>query len=114
MAKIEIVRSLFEEIKKKFKGESYKIIDLMESLENNPKKGKLLGGVGGIVIKEIKYNSFRFYFVTDGYKLKFFDGENLTDMMIRFVRMSNKKYQQQTINEIKKILFNFGCKGFDE
>lgn len=112
MAKVEIICSLFNEIKKKFKGEAHKIIDLIESLEKNPKKGKLLGSVGGIVIKEIKYKSFRFYFVTDGYKLKFFDKENLTDLLMRFVRMSDKKHQQQTINEIKKILINFGAGGF--
>ena len=114
MAKVEIIRSLFEEIKKKFKGESHEIIDLMESLEKSPQKGKLLGSVGGIVIKELKYKSFRFYFVTDGYKLKFFDEQNLADMLIKFVRMSDKKHQQQTINEIKKILINFGSKGFND
>ena len=32
-------------------------------MEENPNKGKLLGNVGGIVIKEIKYKNFRFYFV---------------------------------------------------
>ena len=112
MAKVEIVRSLFEEIKKKFKGESHNILDLMESLENNPKKGKSLGNVGGVVIKEIKYKSFRFYFVTDGYKMKFFDEENLKDLLIRFVRMSDKKDQQKTIDEIKEILINIGLEGF--
>ena len=112
MAKVEIVRSLFEEIKKKFKEEAHKIIDLMESLENNPHKGRVLGGVGGIVIKEIRYKSFRFYFVTDGYKLKFFDQQNLTDLLISFVRMSDKKDQQKTIEEIRKILLNFGPEGF--
>ncbi|MFH1365221.1 MAG: hypothetical protein ABIH28_01405 [archaeon] len=112
MAKVEIVRSLFEEIQKRFKGESHKVIDLIESLENSPLKGKSLGSVGGMVIKEIRYNSFRFYFIADGYKLKFFDEQSLADMLIRFVRMSDKKDQQQTINEIRKILLNFGPKGF--
>ena len=79
MAKVEIILSLFQEIQRKFKGEAHKIIDLMESLETNPKKGKLLGSVGGIVIKEIKYKSFRFYFITDGYKLRFFDEQSLAD-----------------------------------
>lgn len=113
MAKVEIVRSLFEEIKKKFKGKSHEVIDLIESLENSPKKGKVLGNVGGIVIKEIRYESFRFYFVTDGYKLKFFDEQNLADMLIKFVRMSDKKHQQETINEIKKILIVIGPNGFE-
>lgn len=112
MAKVEIVNSLFEEIKKKFKKESHKIIDLMESLENNPRKGKLLGSVGGIVIKEIKYKSFRFYFVTDGYKLKFFNGTDLTEILIKFVRMSDKKSQQKTIDEIRDVLRKFGKEKF--
>ena len=113
MAKVEIISSLFEEIKKKFKGETHKVIDLIESLENNPKKGKLLGSVGGILIKEVKYKSFRFYFITDGYKLKLFDKESLIDILMRFVRMSDKKHQQETINEIKKILVKFGPEGFE-
>jgi hypothetical protein len=113
MAKIEIVRSLFEEIQKKFKGEAHEILDLIQTLESNPKKGKSLGNVAGIVIKELKYKSFRFYFITDGYKLKFFDEQSLTDMLIRFVRMSDKKHQQQTIDEIRKILINLGPTGFD-
>ena len=112
MAKIEIVKSLFLEIKKKFKGESHNIIDLMKGLEKNPKKGKEIGNVGGILIKEIKYKSFRFYFITEGHKLKFFDEKELVDLLLRFVRMSNKKYQQKTINEIKNILEKIGPEGF--
>jgi len=114
MAKVKIIVSLFEEIQKKFKGESHKIIDLLETLEENPKKGKLLGSVGGVVIKELKYKYFRFYFITDGHKLKILDKSNLVDLLIRFVRMSDKKHQQQTINEIKSILINVGFKGFDD
>lgn len=113
MAKVEIILPLFEEIQKKFKGEAHKIIDLMESLENNPLKGKPLGNVGGIVIKEIRYKNFRFYFITDGYKLKFFNEQSLVDMLITFVRMSDKKDQQETINEIRKILINLGPEGFN-
>lgn len=114
MAKVKIARSLFQEIQNKFKGESHKVIDLLESLEKNPKKGKPLGNVGGIVIKEIKYKSFRFYFITDGYKLKVMDASSLVDLLIRFVRMSDKKEQQKTINEIKKILLKFDVEGFEE
>ncbi len=39
MAKVIIVDSLFKEIQKKFKGETHKILDLMETLEKSPKKG---------------------------------------------------------------------------
>lgn len=113
MAKVEIVKSLFEEIQKKFKGEAHQFIDLIETLEENPHKGKSLGSVAGIVIKELKYKNFRFYFITDGYKLKIMDESKLIDLLIRFIRMSDKKHQQQTINEIKKILLNLSSKGFD-
>jgi len=114
MAKVEIVLSLFNEIQKKFKGEAHKIIDLLETLEENPHKGKPIGHVGGVVIKELRYKNFRFYFITDGYKLKIMDESKLVDLLIRFVRMSDKKDQQQTINEIRKILLNFSFKGFDK
>jgi len=108
VAKVEIIRSLAKEIQKKFKGESYKIISLLRNLEKNPKKGKLLGNVGGIVIKELKYKSFRFYFITDGHKLKLFNAESLTEILIRFVRMSYKKDQQKVINKIKDVLRKVG------
>src|SRR3989344_5605771 len=113
MAKVEIVRSLFQEIEAKFKGESHEVIDLLESLEISPYKGKLLGCVAGIVIKEIKYKSFRFYFVTDGFKLKCFNQEELVNLLIRFVRMSDKNHQQQTIDEIRQILKIIGPLGFN-
>jgi midasin (ATPase involved in ribosome maturation) len=114
MAKVKIIRSLFKKIEKKFKGESHKIIDLLETLEDNPKKGKLLGSIGGVVIKELKYKNFRFYFITDGFKLKIIDESKLVDLLIRFIRMSDKKHQQQTINEIKEVLINIGVEGFGE
>ena len=113
MAKVEIVNSLAREIKKKFKGESHKIIDLLESLEENPHKGKTLGSIAGIIIKELKYKKFRFYFIVDGFKLKVFSKEELTDLLMRFVRMSDKKSQQKTINEIRQILIKLGPHEFE-
>lgn len=113
MAKVEITESLYAEIEKKFKHNAYEVIDLMQTLEQSSKKGKLLGTVGGIVIKELKYSSFRFYFITDGFKLKCFKEEELVDLLIRFVRMSDKKHQQETINEIKCILVKIGPRGFE-
>ena len=112
MAKVEIVESLFNAIEKKFKGEAHEIVDLLETLENNPKKGKFLGEVGGIAVKELKYKKFRFYFVTDGYKVNFLDIKDLHDLLIKFVRMSDKKSQQKTIDEIKDVLIKTGAGGF--
>ncbi len=112
MIKVTILRSLVLEIKKKFNNsEANKIIDLLYSLQENPNKGKLLGSVGGIMVKEIKYKNFRFYFVTDGYKLLCYSKKEICDVLIQFVRMSDKKKQQKTINEIKNILFALGPEG---
>lgn len=113
MAKVIIPEYLEREINKKFKAESVDIFELMYSLEKNPKKGRLLTNVAGIVIKELKYKSFRFYFIADGYKLKVLSEEELVDLLIRFVRMSDKKVQQKTINEIREILRKIGPFGFE-
>lgn len=112
MAKVEIVESLFEEINKKFKHQSLEVLALLKSLESSPRKGKPLGTIGGIVIKELKYNHFRFYFITDGFKIKCLNEEKLVDLLLLFVRMSDKNHQQETINEIKHILRTIGSGGF--
>lgn len=108
MVIIQITEKLFDEIESKFKRDSTKIFNLFETLNDNPKKGKQVGVIGGVVVKELKYKTFRFYFITDGFKLKILQKEELTELLLQFVRMSNKKYQQQIIDEIKKILLDFG------
>ena len=114
MAVVEIAESLVSQIKKKFnKTEANKILDLIETVETNPKKGKVIGQIKGIVIKELKFKSFRFYFIADGFKIKFLEVEELEDTLLRFIRMSNKKYQQETIEEIKEILMKTGPAGFE-
>ena len=44
--------------------------------------------------------------------MKFFDKETLSDLLIKFVRMSDKKSQQKAIDEIKVILRKLGEEGF--
>ena len=78
----------------------------------NPKKGKYLSKIGNLVIKELRYKSFRFYFITDGYKLKILRSEELKDLLIKFVKMSDKDSQQKTINEIKNALRSLDDEGF--
>lgn len=112
MAEVIITESLKNEILKKFKEESKKIFNLMYSLKENPKKGKEVGCVSNIIIKEIKYEGYRFYFVTNGFKLKFLDIKDLQSLIIKFVGMSNKKEQQKVINEIKVVLRKIGESGF--
>lgn len=88
--------------------EANEILDLLETLESNPKKGKALSHIGNILLKELKYKKFRFYFITDGSLLKFGTTDELATLIIKFVKMSDKKDQRKVISEIKDILKTFG------
>jgi len=112
MAKVIITNGLKNDILKKFKRESKKIYRLFYSLGENPKKGKAIGRVSNIVIKELKYENFRFYFIADGFKIKFLEIRDLQNLVIKFIAMSNKKDQQKTIDEIKAVLRKLGSDGF--
>ncbi len=112
MAAVRITRALLQEIHSKLKGQSEKVIKLMLSLESEPHKGKALGHVSEVVIKEIKYEKFRFYFITDGRTLKFGTEDEVASLLIKFVRMSEKKNQQKIIDEIKNILKSMGFDAF--
>ncbi|MFH1173591.1 MAG: hypothetical protein V1725_00475 [archaeon] len=112
MAKVVITPLLRDEIEKRFKAEAVKIFSLLDSLRNNPKKGQTIGAVGNIIIKELKYKKFRFYFLADRYKIVFRKIEELKDLLIKVVRMSEKNNQQKTIDEIKNILRALGEAGF--
>lgn len=112
MAKVIITRYLEKEVNRVFRKGAIEIFGLMKTLENFPKKGKFLAQVGGIAIKELKCKSHRFYFISDAFKVKFLDVSELNDLLIKFVRMSDKKSQQKTIEEIKKILRMLGERGF--
>lgn len=113
MAKVIITKTLEERINKIFKKHSIELFELFRTLEENPKKGKEVGHTGNIVIKELKYNKYRFYFITDGFKVKFLSVEELQDLIIKFIRMSDKKDQQETINDIKRILAQLGKEAFE-
>lgn len=112
MAKVVITSELEEEINKRFKQESVEVFSLLYTLTDNPYKGKELLHVGKTLLKEIKYEKFRFYFITDGYKIKFLKATELQDLVIKFVRMSDKKEQQKVIEEIKHVLRSLGEEGF--
>jgi len=113
VAQVIIGKALVAQINKTFKKHAPDIFAHLETLSHQPKKGKTLGSVGGIVIKELKHEGFRFYFVTDGHKLAYYNDAELQDLLILFVRMSNKKQQQKTIDEIKNVLKQLGTGGFE-
>ncbi|MBR9701192.1 hypothetical protein GOV11_04985 [Candidatus Woesearchaeota archaeon] len=112
MARVIITESLKDELISKFKAESVKIIRTMKSLEKSPSKGKIVGHVQEIIIKELKHGTFRFYFITDGHLLKFGTEQEIARLLIKFVRMSGKKDQQKAIDDIKNILKTLGFEGF--
>jgi len=112
MAKVVITKALREEIFSQFKAGSESIFRRMKELESQPTRGKPLGNVGGIVIKELKYDKFRFYFITDGHVLKFGSSDELAALLIKFVKMSDKKDRQKIISSIKDILKSLGFEGF--
>jgi|SRR3989338_2315758 len=112
MVKVEILPSLEEEINQVFRANAVEVFEFLKTLEQSPKKGKPLGSVGGIIIKELKYRNYRFYFITDAFKIRFLKIEELTDLLLQFVRMSDKRTQQKTINEIRNLLIVLGPQGF--
>ena len=112
MAQVVVTQTLKEEIFSRFKAESSDILSRFKLLESQPQRGKELGAIGGVVIKELKYKKFRFYFITDGHTLKFGSADELVALIIKFVRMSEKKDQQKRINEVKGILKSLGFDGF--
>lgn len=112
MAIVYILKELEKTINKKFKKESIEVISHLLSLEDNPKKGKEVGRIGNIVVKELKYKKFRFYFITNNYKIKFLSVKELQNLIIKFINMSEKKDQQKVIEEIKTVLRNLGEEGF--
>ena len=104
MIKIIIFNSLRDEIYNTFKKDSIKIYSLMENLKINPNKGKVIGHVGNISIREIKFKTYRFYFIIDGHKLFLFNKGKINELLIRFIKMSKKNNQDKVIQEIKSIL----------
>lgn len=114
MARVIITSRLREEILKKFKQTSVEIFSLLLRLEEHPQKGKPIATIGSIAIKEMKFQKFRFYFITDAYKIKFLKPEELQDLLIKFIRMSEKKDQEKVIQEIKHIVKLLGREAFEE
>ena len=109
MVRVEVTYNLKKDLLKIFgKNEAIKILELFNTLKENPHKGKELTHVGNIIVKELKYGTYRFYFITDGFKLKFLKNEEIKDIVLKFVRMSKKNNQQDIIDEIKTLLKKIG------
>jgi len=112
MVKVIITPLLEREINKTFKHKSIEVFELIYSLKENPYKGKDIAVIGKLLIKELRYEKYRIYFITDGYKIKLMKASEIKDLVIKFIRMSEKKDQQKVIEEIKTILRKLGEEGF--
>ena len=112
MVKVIITPLLEQEINKEFKQKSIEVFQLIYGLKENPYKGKDIAVIGKILIKELRYEKYRLYFITDGYKIKLMKASEIKDIVIKFVRISEKKDQQKVIDEIKDIIRKLGEEGF--
>jgi len=102
--KIIVPKELRNKIQKLFKGNSSKVYKKILSLKENPNKGKFLFRLDTLILKELKYESFRFYFIIDGNKLFLFNEDQLEEILIEFLALSKKNDQEKTIKEIKEVL----------
>lgn len=104
MARVIITRTLKERILKRFGGEAETIFSKMHRLGRTPKGGKALTKIGSLMLGEIRFRGYRFYYVTDAYKVKFLSVHELEDLIIRFVEYFDKKHQHKTIEKLKDAL----------
>jgi hypothetical protein len=104
MIKIIITNKLKQEIFKKFRNDSIKVFKLMNSLKKSPTKGKTVLKIGDIILKELKYKVFRFYFIFEGHKLILFNESSINELLFRFIEMSKKNNQQEIIDKIKIVI----------
>lgn len=104
MIKIIIPKRLRDDILKTFKKDSLKIFKLINTLKENPSKGKIIGPVGVMSLRELKFKNYRFYFIINGHQLILFTKQETEKLLIRFINMSTKNKQQKTIDHIKEML----------
>ena len=105
MVIVAVTKELDKQLKKTVsKQQYYKIKQLFTSLKKDPYKGDLLHVLGNVVLKEIRYSTFRFYFLTSHNLIKFVSSANLEKELIKFIRMSKKNDQQKVIDEILEKL----------
>jgi len=104
MIRIVVTKELRNKIFKIFKRESKKVYKLLFSLKENPNKGKLLATIGTMHLKELRYKSFRLFFIMNRNELHLFNEKKFKELLIKFISMSKKNNQQKTIDEIRQVL----------
>ncbi|MCH8519520.1 MAG: hypothetical protein LAT82_02075 [Nanoarchaeota archaeon] len=100
MAIVKIDSNLIKKIYKIFKKESIEVFEFLKTLEQNPQKGKILFNSKKYQLKELKYKSFRFYFVKSNNTIIVFEENEI----ITFLDVSKKNDQQEVIDKLKRIM----------
>ena len=114
MIQVKVSPILVKNVKKVFKQKSKQIFELMHSLKQNSQKGDLVAQIGGIQLREIRYNSvFRFYYFSNEQLVKILNEDELQMILIKFEAMSKKgKEQQEVIDKLKADLKKYGFDWF--
>ena len=101
MVVVVVTQSLDRELKKRLnKDEYYKVKRCFLTLKKDPYKGKLLHVIGNVILKELRWKTFRFYFFTSHNLIKILSDTDLEKELVKFVRMSKKNDQARVIQEI--------------
>ncbi len=74
----------------------------------SPSDGDFVTMVSGIVIREKRLKTFRFYFIFENAKKHVVSLDELKDLIIQFVALSKKNNQQHVIDKLKDDLSRFG------
>lgn len=72
--------------------------------KTTPTDGDYISLVGGVLLKERKIKTFRFYFVQDSTRIEFLSEEELKQRVLLFISISKKNNQQAVIDKLKQDL----------
>ncbi len=73
-----------------------------------PTDGDYVALVTGVLLKERRINTFRFYFVQNNMRMEYLSEEELKNHILQFIAMSKKNNQQNVIDKLKEDLKKAG------
>ena len=107
MVIVAVTLALDKELKKRLNKDEYaQVKKKFQTLKKDPYKGKLLHVLGNVVLKELRWKSFRFYFLTSHNLIKIVAKTDLEKELVKFIRMSKKSDQTKVIKEVLEQLRN--------
>jgi len=73
-----------------------------------PTDGDHIALVTGVLLKERRINTFRFYFIQHNTRLEYLSEEELKNHVLQFIALSKKNNQQAVIDKLKDDLEKAG------